>query len=403
MYDIIIVGAGPAGATCARYLSKLGHSVALIDRDTFPRDKPCGGGFSYNLLRNFPYLRTREADFLKGISRVGVIHSPNRKITLRGAVDMAVALRYDFDNVVFESAIEEGVSAYTGRRVKKIEFKEESVKAVTSDGESITGRAIVGADGVNSLVARQSGLHTRWPSKTITACRVVEIPTAEETITDIYGEEKEYHFYSNLGGDPGYGWIFPKRETINVGLGIVGTHAQGLPHVFNRFVKMLKKDGLLKINADVSKARGALVPTGGPIAQTFSDRCLLIGDSCGMVSPLTGGGIAYAMIAARMAAKVLSECLENNSLNALSLSKYQRMWQGDFGKDFGPMLLAQKIFTGPFTDVLFEIGKRDSKIQSIVSEAMAESNDENINIRSLISRTLLVCLREAFHIPSFKS
>ncbi|MHA1576574.1 MAG: NAD(P)/FAD-dependent oxidoreductase [Candidatus Thorarchaeota archaeon] len=403
MHDVIIAGAGPAGATCARYLAKLGHAVALIDRDMFPRDKPCGGGFSYNLLRDFPYLRSRESDFLKGISKIGVIHSPNRRISLRGAVDMAVALRYDFDNVVFESAIEEGVTDYSGKRIKRVQFKMDSVSVVTSDGESIDGRVIVGADGVNSLVARQAGLHTRWPSTTITACRVVEVPTSENTIIDIYGDEKRYHFYSNLGGEPGYGWIFPKRDTINVGLGIIGTHAQGLPNVFNRFVKMLKQDGLLMPNADVSSARGALVPTGGPISQTFTNRCLLVGDSCGMVSPLTGGGIAYAMKAARIAAKVISECLEKDSLDASSLGKYQRLWQADFGKDFGPMLIAQKIFTSPFTDLLFEIGQRDSKIQSMVSEAMAESNDANINVRSLILRTLNVCFRAAFHIPPIKS
>ncbi|MHA1636493.1 MAG: NAD(P)/FAD-dependent oxidoreductase, partial [Candidatus Thorarchaeota archaeon] len=115
----------------------------------------------------------------------------------------------------------------------------------------------------------------------------------------------------------------------------------------------------------------------------------------GMVSPLTGGGIAYAMIAARMAASVLSECLESDKLDESSLEKYERAWQADFGKDIGSMILAQKIFTSPFTDVLFEIGSRDEKIQTMVSEAMAESGDADINVTQLVLRTLYVCLREA--------
>ncbi len=117
MYDVAVIGAGPAGATAARYLAKLGMKVCLIDKDRFPRDKPCGGGFSQDLIDDFPYLRKRTDDFLKGIARVGILHSPNRRIDLRGRVDMATTLRTDFDNVLLESAIEQGIEPLLGERV----------------------------------------------------------------------------------------------------------------------------------------------------------------------------------------------------------------------------------------------------------------------------------------------
>ena len=396
MFDVAVIGAGPGGATASRYLAKQGLKVCMIDKDHFPRDKPCGGGFSEGLLDEFPYLRKREEEFLKGVARVGVVHSPNRKIILRGTVDMAVALRTDFDNVLYESAIEEGAEALVGVRAKSVRFHDEYSEVMIKGAESIKARVVIGADGVSSMVARETGLNRRWPSSMITACRVAEVPAKYIEIIDRYSENLDYHFYANLGGLPGYGWIFPKRDTINIGLGIVGTHSQGLPRVFDAFVRYLKREDLLMQNADLSGARGALVPTGGPISKSYVDRCILLGDSVGMVSPLTGGGIAYAMRAAKHATSVLTKALETDDFGSSTLCEYENLWRKDFGNEFNDQLLAQKIFTSPFTDLLFEIGSRDTKIQEMVSEAMAESSDEGIDVKRLVLRTLYVCLKASF-------
>ncbi|MGY5873110.1 MAG: NAD(P)/FAD-dependent oxidoreductase [Candidatus Thorarchaeota archaeon] len=395
MYDVAVIGAGPGGATASRYLAQRGLKVCMIDKDTFPRDKPCGGGFSESLLDDFPYLRKRSHEFLKGVARVGVLHSPNRRITLKGSVDMAVALRTDFDNVLFESAIEVGAEPLVGTRAKSVKFHDDHTEVILKGSESIKARVVIGADGVSSMVARDTGLNRRWPSSMITACRVVEVPAQYNDIIDRYSENLDYHFYANLGGQPGYGWIFPKRETINVGLGIVGPHAKGLPRVFDAFIRHLKKEDLLMKDADISGAKGALVPTGGPLSKSYVDNCMLLGDSVGMVSPLTGGGIAYAMRAARYAAVILDIAINENDFSSKILYRYENLWRQDFGNEFKEQLLAQKIFTSPFTDLLFEIGKRDKKIQEMVSESMAESSEESIDVKNLVLRTLLVCLKAA--------
>ncbi|TFG29069.1 hypothetical protein EU528_10205, partial [Candidatus Thorarchaeota archaeon] len=70
MFDAAVIGAGPGGATTSRYLAKSGLKVCIIDKDHFPRDKPCGGGFAEGLLDEFPYLRKREKEFLKGVAKV---------------------------------------------------------------------------------------------------------------------------------------------------------------------------------------------------------------------------------------------------------------------------------------------------------------------------------------------
>ncbi len=398
MYDVVVIGTGPGGATVSRALAKQGLEVCMIDKDTFPRDKPCGGGFSRTIIDEFAYLKPRTSDFMKGIARVGVLHSPNRQIVLEGKVDMAVTLRTDFDNVLFEEAVSAGSLPLTGTRAKKVDIKNDGVTVELSGGKSVQGKVVIGADGVTSMVARETLLNQRWPSSSVTACRVCEVPASSNEIIDRYTEDLKYHFFANLGGQPGYGWIFPKEDTINVGLGIVGTHAQGLPTKFNAFVRLLKMKDLLPQNSDLTGAKGALVPTAGPIKQTVSDRCILLGDSAGHVSPLTGGGISYAMRAAQFASHVIADALENDSPDAATLGGYQRRWQSDFGNDFRNQLLAQKLFTSPFTDLLFHIGSKDKKIQEMVSESMAESSDGHIDVRLLASRTLMVCIREAFRL-----
>jgi digeranylgeranylglycerophospholipid reductase len=395
MYDVIVIGAGPGGATVSHSMAKLGLDVCMIDKDTFPRDKPCGGGFSRTIIDDFAYLKPRAPDFIKGIARVGVLHSPNRQIILEGKVDMAVTLRTDFDNVLFEEAVSVGSLPLTGTRAKRVVIRGDGVTVELAEGKSVQGKIIIGADGVTSMVARVTQLNQRWPSSSITACRVCEVPASTQDILDRYTDDLKYHFFANLGGQPGYGWIFPKKDTINVGLGIVGTHAQGLPLKFDAFVRFLKMKDLLPRTSNLSGARGALVPTGGPIRQTVTDRCVLLGDSAGHVSPLTGGGISYAMKAARFAAHVIADAIENDSLDAGTLSKYQQLWQSEFGDEVRNQLLAQKIFTGPFTDLLFHIGSKDEKIQEIVSESMAESSDGDIDVKQLAYRALMVCLREA--------
>lgn len=398
MYDVAVIGAGPGGSTISRYLAKAGLNICLVDKDAFPRDKPCGGGFSQRILDEFPYLRKRADDFLKGIAKVGVLHSPNRRVILEGKVDMAVTLRTDFDNVLFECAIEQGAEPIVGLRAKSLRTTSDYSEVYLSGGKSIKANLIVGADGVTSMVARNTGLNKRWPNSTVTACRVVEVPATNDEIIERYTEQLHYHFFANLGELPGYAWIFPKRETINVGLGIVGTHARGLPSIFNAFVKYLKKENLLMEDSDLKKAKGALVPTNGPIRRSYANRCLLVGDSAGMVSPLTGGGIAYAMKAARYAVPVIQTCIENSDFTATSLEDYETAWRRAFGNEFKEQLLAQKIFTSPFTEVLFAIGSRDKKIQTMVSESMAESSEQGISITNLVARTLLVCLKSAIRV-----
>jgi digeranylgeranylglycerophospholipid reductase len=310
---------------------------------------------------------------------------------------MTMILREQFDDVLFRDAIDCGAKSLTSCRVKSVHVSQEKVAVHASEGKVIETKAVVGADGVNSVVARETGLNPRWPAGSLTACKVMEIPVSESLITDYYGEDKEYHFFANFGGRPGYGWVFPKIDTVNVGLGIVANAGGNLVGQFSLFVRMLQRDGLLISSALPDRARGALVPTAGSVPCAVADRVLLVGDSAGMVSPLTGGGIGYAMRAGKFAAIALARALEQDNLRAESLLTYERAWRHSFGRDIKRQLIAQKLFTSSFANTLFEIGHRDSRLQDMVAQLMSSGSTNATKAASIVGRVLWVCLREALH------
>ena len=397
MYDVVVIGAGPGGSTSARYLAKYGLNVCLIDKAEFPRDKPCGGAIPNKLLDNFKYLKSRSREFLKSISSGGFLHSPDRKTVLKGSIPLAMVLRTEFDNILLNLAKDEGVNTILGLMVKSLEFRDDQVIIHTNRNDSLSSRVVIGADGVNSVVARTTGLNKRWLPGSLVVCRVAEIPMSVSDITQYYGDDHEYHFFSGSWDQVGYGWVFPKYETVNVGLGVIDKAAQGLPRRFQGFVKLLQQKGLLKKNANLSSTKGALVPITGPINSTVHDRCLLIGDAAGMVNPLTGGGIDYAMQTGKIAAKILIHAFDVEQFDSSILMAYQNAWKRQLGQEFRNQLLAQKILISPFSNALFKIGSRDTVIQNMVVSAMSESLGESLNVSKLIARTMYVCLREAVY------
>jgi geranylgeranyl reductase family protein len=298
MVDVLVVGAGPAGATAARSLARRGLRVQLLERARFPRNKPCGGGITMRVLGRFPWLGPAlhritthfvSRLYLEGPTGQGVVLTS-------GSPAVLLIRRVEFDELLARLAAESGAELVEGAWVSHVSADEEGVAATTRDGRAFRGRYLVAADGVNGIVTRRLGLHPGWDADSVALDMMEETPndalrTAEPgTLWVAYGH----------GGTDGYGYIFPKRGHVNVGIGCLLSYFRQrvrlAPYEMQqRFVDDLRRRGMLDGESSRASFTPCHIPVGGPIPVTARGRVLAAGDAGGFVNAYTAEGIYYAM------------------------------------------------------------------------------------------------------------
>lgn len=286
VYDVIVVGTGPAGGAAAYHLGEAGRRVLVLERERLPRPKPCGGMLSEHLLRRFPFsfepvIEGRVEAFAYALDgRTEVVPRPGQT--------MCCVMRDRFDYHLLSQARAE---VRDGAAVQAVEEDEAAVTVHTRGGLSFTGRYLVGADGANSAVARSLGLD--GDDRTAVAL-AAEVRAAPE-VTAAFAGTPLFIFGAAPGG---YAWVFPKRDHLSVGIGSFWPHPRGLRP---RLEQALASYG---ISLDGSRPRGHPLPTGGR-GRLATGRVLLAGDAAGLVDPLSGEGIRQALKSGRLAAEAI--------------------------------------------------------------------------------------------------
>jgi len=341
-YEVIIVGAGPAGSTAAKFLSEKGLKVLLVDKSKFPRDKSCGGGLPYRVLNRFSYVKDK--DLIDSYSYGGISYSPSLKYKAtfkKNTPFVAMVLREKFDMGLVELAIDSGAEFIDGRAVKDVKISKEKAKIILDDKTEVDSEIVVGADGIWSVVAKKTGLSP--PKKYLGACILNEYDVGEDTINNYFGEEKMCHIHLTFQGILGYGWVFPKKHHINIGIGKfspdtrISKTKMDLLTIYRNYIKVLKRTKIIPKNLEIGRCKGSALHFG-PLEKTYADRVLLCGDAGGFLNPLTGEGIYYAMSSGEIAAGVIIKALEAGDTSENFLSKYQENWKKDFGKDVESLL-----------------------------------------------------------------
>lgn len=289
MYDVAVLGAGPAGAAAA--LSALrthpGARVLLVDRQDFPRDKSCGDGIAPHALDEL--ARLGAAHVL--LDRVPVRHL--RLVSPRGTVASALLHRPDyvvprevFDARLVDAAVERGAE-FLRHTVRRLDILRDRV---VIDG-LLEARVVIGADGANGVVRRQLNVTRQDPATIAVAVRgYIPWQTGDpEQVIVVDGRDW-----------PAYAWRFDAGDgTSNVGFGMLLPSLQATPHgkdaLHERMVELLPEA------AGATRLRSHHLPlsTGRPIQPT--GRVLLAGDAASLVNPLTGEGIFYALLSGRLA------------------------------------------------------------------------------------------------------
>lgn len=350
--DVIVVGAGPAGATAALTLARAGARVRLLDRAQFPRPKPCGGAISVRALSRFPYLTEAVREIgVHSVSRLD-LESP-RGATAHLVSDGPAVLmirRVEFDALLVSLAVRAGAALSPGMEVIKVRDLGARVEIGTRDGRTLSAPAVIAADGVNSVIARRLGLNPGWPPTSVALDVMEETPAEVLRSTD---PDALWVSYGH-GNSHGYAYVFPKQDHVNVGIGHLldyrRRHRPGAPFELQRqLVHQLNRDGRLVGRACRATFTPFLLPVGGPLGRTAAGRVLLAGDAGGFVNGFTAEGIYYAMVTGDLAGRAVIEAQRRGTLVTYRggsrpgpLAAYERAWRHEIGAELRDAVRVQR-------------------------------------------------------------
>ena len=327
---VLIVGAGPAGATAALTLARAGIPVRIIDRAAFPRNKPCGGGISVRVRQRFPYLAgALQRIPTHEISRLYLEGPGGESAVIESDAPAALMIRrVEFDALLVSLAVEAGAELITAVDVVQAQSDGDRVALTARDGRRFEASIVIAADGVHSVVARRLGLNRGWPATSVALDMMEETPRADLRDVDPSTLWVAYGFKPESGEQPstarsgdasprraaapeGYAYIFPKRDHVNVGIGYVLSyfqdHIEQPPYALQReFVSRLRARGVVAGDSVRANFTPFLIPIGGPLRHPGSGRVLLAGDAGGFVNGFTAEGIYYAMVSGDLAARTIA-------------------------------------------------------------------------------------------------
>ena len=321
--DVIVVGAGPSGATTAYYLAQAGVNVLLLEKARFPREKVCGDGLTPRAVRALIDMGvdvSPEAGWLrnKGLRVIGA--------GMRLELDWPdldafpgyglVRQRADFDEILARRAQAAGAKLLEEVNVTGPVLSDagQIVGVIAKEPEGTTrtyrARVIVAADGNSSRLSIAMGLHKRDDRPLGVAVRTYyRSPRHEddylESWLDLWDGDKLL---------PGYGWIFGMGDgTSNVGLGLLNTSKAfgntDYRELLRRWLKSMPEEWGYTEDNRTEPVRGAALPMGFNRTPAYHKGLLLAGDAAGMVNPFNGEGIAYAMESGEILARVIAQAL----------------------------------------------------------------------------------------------
>jgi geranylgeranyl reductase family protein len=293
-FDAIVVGAGPAGSTAALLLSRAGARVLLLDRERFPRDKPCGGGLTYRAVRQLPV--SVDAVVEDVVDRVELGFRYGKRFERRSDSPLVLMTqRRRLDAHLADQAAAAGADFRDGMRATALEL--EDVGAIVRfDGAGASAPVVIGADGVNGLSVRSLGLLER---RRHGVALEGNVPYGNE------GGRFRGRALIDLATVPGgYAWAFPKGDHVNVGVG--GWETEG-PRLREHLERACAGYGLP--HERLRELRGYRLPMRRPGERPVRGRALAVGDAAGLVDPFSGDGIYEALVSARLAAEAALDVL----------------------------------------------------------------------------------------------
>lgn len=320
-FDVIIVGAGPAGSSCAIECAKQGLKVGLIEKLDHPRVKVCGGGMVQRAYDACPVDIASVVD--ERVSNIDLVWHRS-KILVKPKQDKPIIYmvqRKNLDKHLFEAALNAGVHYFPNTTLKKIGQTSKQVLIELHDKQKLQTQYLIGADGASGTTAKQAGWQKikKMQSPAIDAEVVLKEPLATKLKQTRFDFDVVKH---------GYGWVFHKDDHFSIGLGIFQSlsnhqNEMSLPELledYSAFLGITSKD-IISI-----KRKGFVIPTNYLSEGATKGRVLLVGDAAGLADPLTAEGISAALMSGRMAANAI---IKANTDNIDAAKLYQQSLEAE--------------------------------------------------------------------------
>jgi geranylgeranyl reductase family protein len=352
MFDCIIVGAGPAGGSAAYHLAKQGHKVVLIEKETLPRYKPCGGGVSPIVAKWFDF------DFSPAIStKVSTLQytwemEDEVEANLGQEVEPIWMVRRDiFDHFLVQQAQSKGAELRDGTEVTGIELVGDTWQVSTSNG-TISGKYLIAADGAKGPMAKMLGFKDRKRR----LAGALEVETTAEAVPTVVNFE--FGLVKN-----GYIWNFPKADGYSIGIGTFrGGEGQDFKKILDKYAQ-----GLFKIDINSAKQYGHPLCLWDGDQKLHTDRALLAGEAACVVDPMTAEGIRPSIFSGIKAAEAIHGALSGQGE---AIANYSTVMAEEWGAD---MKWAQRIAAAfyQFPKVGYKVGVKKPAATVIMAKILA--------------------------------
>ena len=339
-YDVVIVGGGPSGSSCAYWLAKAGWDVLVLEKKVLPREKTCGDGLTPRSVRQLADMGLEDAVAATGHKYVGLrANGFGQKLELEWPATGAFPsygyciTRLDLDDLVATNAANAGATLCTGAEVLSVDdlgpvvpgHGLSSCGALTvkdkASGQTVQVKAryFVVADGANSRIGRSLGAarNRQWPSG-LALRGYFTSPRHDDPFIESYLDIRD-HDGSIV---PGYGWIFPLGDgRINVGVGLLSTDKRwkgvNTTKLMETFCAYADPSWGISPETATGPATGGKLPMGLAIGPRTGSNVVVIGDAAGTVNPFNGEGISYGYETGRMAAAAVADALLGAGSSAL--------------------------------------------------------------------------------------